>query len=64
MYVCLCNCYTDKQLRDVAREGASSVSKAYRRLGRPAQCGRCISHAREVLEQALFETEPLALPAE
>lgn len=48
MYVCLCNGFTDRQVRTVA-EKKSTVSTIYRRLGCRPQCGKCVPFVREML---------------
>lgn len=55
MFVCLCNGFTERQVRECLRDEAQSVAGVYRSLGKP-QCGKCISHVREMVEAARSET--------
>ncbi len=48
MYVCLCNGFTDRQVRSVAGEGCSTAS-VYRSLGVRPQCGKCVPVVRDIL---------------
>jgi len=52
MYVCVCNRVTDKDIRNAATEGATSLSDLRHMLGVSSQCGSCEQAAQEVL----FET--------
>ncbi len=51
MFVCLCNGFTERQVRQCLNDGAKSVAGVYRCLGR-AQCGKCICHVREMVKTA------------
>ncbi|MGE0153945.1 MAG: bacterioferritin-associated ferredoxin [Reyranellaceae bacterium] len=55
MFVCLCNGFTERQVRECLRADAQSVAGVYRCLGKP-QCGKCIGHVREMVETARTET--------
>lgn len=58
MFVCLCNGFTERQVRECLQDGARSVAGVYRCLGKP-QCGKCIGHVREMVE-AGCQTRPQA----
>lgn len=49
MYVCICNGVTDRQIREAAASGCSSVSELTMRTGCGANCGSCLSIAAEML---------------
>ena len=51
MYVCLCHGYRDSQLRELARQGVSSVLEAYKILGDGPSCGRCLEVAQEIIDK-------------
>jgi bacterioferritin-associated ferredoxin len=51
MFVCLCNGFTERQVRQCLNDGVKSVAGVYRCLGR-AQCGKCICHVREMVKTA------------
>lgn len=49
MYVCLCKGVTDRDIEQAVTHGCRSMRELKSELGVGAQCGRCTSHAREVL---------------
>jgi len=51
MYICLCNGITDREIRDAASLGASSLADLQAALGVATQCGRCSDCARDVLAE-------------
>ncbi len=53
MYVCICNAITDRDIREAARNGVSSMEALGDRLKVATCCGSCRECAREVLHQAL-----------
>ncbi|NIL93159.1 MAG: (2Fe-2S)-binding protein [Woeseiaceae bacterium] len=54
MYVCICNAITDRQIRDAARSGASSLWKLQKDLGVASNCGKCREVAMQIVrEEAL-----------
>lgn len=52
MYVCLCNGVTDTQIKDAVDNGCQRMRDLRAQLGVTKQCGKCASHALEVLTQA------------
>lgn len=50
MVVCICNAIREKDIRDAARDGAHTPSRAYAMLGRRARCGQCVSFARDIIQ--------------
>jgi bacterioferritin-associated ferredoxin len=50
MYVCLCNAFTDRDVR-VHSNGGCSVAMVYRALGCEPQCGKCVPYIRQMLRQ-------------
>lgn len=50
MYVCICKGITDRDIRNAAARGVSTVSALKRETGCCGQCGKCAWHAREVLD--------------
>jgi bacterioferritin-associated ferredoxin len=50
MYMCLCNGFTDKQVR-VAGGTARSVAAVYRSLGASPICGKCVPTVRDILQE-------------
>jgi len=51
MYICLCNGFTDKQVRSVGCTGDCTVSGVYRSLGCAPQCGKCVPMVRDILRE-------------
>lgn len=61
MYVCLCNGYTDKQIRGAVREGGvSTAEEAYLSLGNGFCCGACEDCANDVVSEELPNRRILA----
>ncbi|WP_372987636.1 bacterioferritin-associated ferredoxin [Marinobacter sp.] len=52
MYVCLCHGVTDREIREAAENGVSSMRQLGKELGVGTQCGRCASTAREILRES------------
>ncbi len=51
MYVCICNAITDKQIRQAAFRGATTVMDLTDELGVAACCGSCHESAAEILAE-------------
>lgn len=51
MYVCLCTGVTDRDIREAAENGVSSMRQLGKELGVGRQCGRCACSAREILRE-------------
>ncbi len=65
MYVCICNALKDKELVAAAEADADTVAAAFRHCGRKPQCGKCLSHVADLIEQTRREAAGSAiLPAE
>jgi len=61
MYVCICNGYTDKQIRGVVREGGvHSAEDAYQALGNGFCCGACEDCANDLIADELPNQRVLA----
>lgn len=50
MIICSCNVLRESDIRDMARSGVRCEREAYARLGCKPQCGRCLSHARKLVQ--------------
>jgi bacterioferritin-associated ferredoxin len=61
MYVCICNGVTERQVREAADAGCTSVSELTMRTGLGATCGSCIPTAEAMLEEVHARRE-LPLP--
>ncbi|WP_308911222.1 (2Fe-2S)-binding protein [Pseudokordiimonas caeni] len=61
MYVCLCNGYTDKDIRQaVSAGGVQCADDAYKALGGSFCCGCCRDCANEILDEELPKVSYLA----
>ncbi|NRA23748.1 MAG: (2Fe-2S)-binding protein [Oleispira sp.] len=57
MYVCICNAVNEKAIHQAVSDGAKSVRDVRRCLNVGSQCGQCVRHAHEVVEQAKSQIE-------
>ena len=51
MYICVCHGITDRQIRRVVEQGASSLGEVQMQLPVGACCGRCEPAARELIRE-------------
>jgi bacterioferritin-associated ferredoxin len=51
MYVCICNAITDKQIRQAADSGATSLWELQKQLGVASNCGSCKEAASQILQE-------------
>lgn len=61
MYVCVCNGVTDRQVREAADAGCSSLAELTMRTGLGSTCGSCLPMADAMLAE-LRATRELPLP--
>lgn len=62
MYVCLCKGITDGDIEDAVANGCRTVRELKRNFGLGSQCGRCTSHARDVLHESVHNSfQPVEL---
>ena len=62
MFVCLCNGYSDDEIRKVAVNGATTAADAYEALGHGPACGTCLPFAQQLIDQVRLN--PASLPKE
>mgnify|MGYP003457215493 CR=1 FL=1 len=60
MIVCVCNNISDREIREAADLGLSSMGDLRRDLGVGTCCGKCVSCARQVLHDHIERTTALA----
>lgn len=48
MYVCICNGFTDGQVRAVCEKRQGRLSDVYRALGCAPKCGKCVPLVKEL----------------
>jgi bacterioferritin-associated ferredoxin len=53
MIVCVCNNISDREIRAAVDLGISSMAGLHRELGVGTCCRKCVSYARQVLNQHL-----------
>ena len=51
MYVCICNAITDKQIRQAAESGVTSLWELQKKLGVASNCGKCSEMAVDILRE-------------
>jgi bacterioferritin-associated ferredoxin len=51
MYVCICNAITDKQIRQAAESGVTSLWELQKELGVASNCGKCRTTAVDILRE-------------
>ncbi len=51
MYICVCNAVSDREIRQVVYEGASTLQQVHAKLPVGRCCGRCVDAVREVIEE-------------
>ncbi len=52
VYVCICNGVTDRQIREAASAGCTTMAELTMRTGAGANCGSCLDMAMDVLQAA------------
>jgi bacterioferritin-associated ferredoxin len=51
MFICICSAVTDREIRQCAELGVSSVSDLKETLGVAAGCGKCACAADQILRE-------------
>ncbi|SEQ24306.1 bacterioferritin-associated ferredoxin [Solimonas aquatica] len=63
MIICVCKAVSDRQIRRAVREdGVVSLRELNRLYGLGSCCGKCVPHARQLLDETLA-TLPAAAPS-
>ena len=55
MIICLCKSVSDRDIRQLVAEGASTLRDVRTRTGAMTQCGRCACHTRDLLKSLATE---------
>jgi bacterioferritin-associated ferredoxin len=58
MYICVCKAVSDKKIRQLVHEGATSMRELKQCLGVGSQCGKCVPAAQELLSETLTQVAP------
>lgn len=53
MYICVCKAVSDKRIRQLVDEGATSMRELKQCLGVGSQCGKCVPAAQQLLSDSL-----------
>lgn len=56
MYVCICNAFTDKQVKRSLDQGACSAAGIFKAMGCAPQCGTCVPYVREMVRTHIGAT--------
>jgi bacterioferritin-associated ferredoxin len=59
MYVCLCNGFTDRQVRAARESAEGCVSGVYSALGCVPRCGKCVPMVRDILREGAALASPM-----
>ena len=62
MYICVCKAVSDKRIRQLVDEGATSMRELKQCLGVGSQCGKCVPAAQELLTQTLLQQTKFSNP--
>lgn len=57
MYVCICRQITDSQIRDLCRNGASSLTDVRAQSGVASECGKCGKLAQTIVKEFAKSTQ-------
>lgn len=53
MYVCVCRAVRERQIREAAAEGVTTLRELQQATGLGTGCGKCVPSARACLDEAL-----------
>jgi bacterioferritin-associated ferredoxin len=62
MYICICNAITDKQIRQAAASGVTSLAELGLELGVGAGCGSCSDSAAAIIRETATPRNRRAKP--
>ena len=51
MYVCICHPITDKQIKQVLKDGAHTTASVFRHFGHKVRCGKCVPYVRDMVRE-------------
>lgn len=57
VYICLCNGFTDLQVRRSVEAMGCSVAQVYKALGGTPKCGKCVPIVRDMLKNGALPTD-------
>jgi len=53
MYVCICKAVSDQEIKEAVANGADDLATIQAHLGAATNCGTCVEHAQQVIDEAL-----------
>jgi len=56
MFVCICKGITEQDIRDAVNNGADTFKSIKEQLAVSTQCGGCVTHAKQIINEQLAET--------
>ncbi|WP_373085513.1 bacterioferritin-associated ferredoxin [Sneathiella sp.] len=57
MYICLCNGFTDRDVKTAVAAGAKRIANVYESLGAAPQCAKCSVHIRDIIRESVAVRE-------
>lgn len=61
MYVCICNAFTDSQVKTLLEtKGARRPADVYRGMGCKPQCGKCSVEIKEMIDEHRAPKNPVS----
>ena len=63
MILCLCRAISDRDVAAFARAGACTVAQVFKAKGCKPNCGSCIGHIRESLDETMAACGPAEMGA-
>ncbi len=60
MIICICKCVSDREIRRLVDEGATSLADIRRETELGTQCGKCACEARRMVRELTDNQSPLA----
>jgi bacterioferritin-associated ferredoxin len=55
MYVCICKAVSDQEIKEAVAKGADDLAGIQAHLGAATNCGACVEHAQQVIDEALAQ---------
>lgn len=55
MYVCICKAVSDQEIKEAVANGNADLASIQAHLGAATNCGTCIEHAQQVIDEALAQ---------
>jgi len=56
MFVCICKGITEQNVRDAVDSGSQNIKLLKEQLAVGSQCGTCVTHAKQLINEQLAAT--------